>query len=53
MVGDMDITKQSSNPLPVVTHCGADVILDGSIEHPGTSPMTVENEERVGCVTAL
>ena len=35
-----------------VTHCGVDLIVDGRIEYPGTSPMTVENEERVGCATA-
>jgi hypothetical protein len=35
-----------------VTHYGVDLVLDGRIEYPGTLPMSVESEERTGCVTA-
>ncbi len=34
-----------------VTRCGVDLVLDSRIEYPGTPPMTVGGEERVGCVT--
>jgi 5-amino-6-(5-phosphoribosylamino)uracil reductase/diaminohydroxyphosphoribosylaminopyrimidine deaminase/5-amino-6-(5-phosphoribosylamino)uracil reductase len=34
-----------------VTPYGVDLVLDGRIEYPGTPPMTVESEERVGCIT--
>ena len=30
---------------------GIDLVLDGRVGYPGTTPMTVENEERVACVT--
>jgi diaminohydroxyphosphoribosylaminopyrimidine deaminase / 5-amino-6-(5-phosphoribosylamino)uracil reductase len=35
-----------------VSPYGVDLILDGRIEYPVTPQMTVESEERVGCVTA-
>jgi hypothetical protein len=50
MVDDMDTTKQSLIPRPFVTLSYAQT-LDGRIEFPGTLPMSVENEERAGCVT--
>jgi diaminohydroxyphosphoribosylaminopyrimidine deaminase/5-amino-6-(5-phosphoribosylamino)uracil reductase len=34
-----------------VTHYGVDLVLDGRIEYPVTPPMSVESEERVGCVS--
>jgi riboflavin-specific deaminase-like protein len=34
-----------------VTPYGVDLVLDGRVGYPGTPPMTVESEERVGCVT--
>jgi riboflavin-specific deaminase-like protein len=34
-----------------VTPYGVDLVVDGRIEYPGTPPMTVESEERVGCIT--
>ena len=51
MVDDVDTTKQSLIPRQFVTHYGVDLVLDGRIEYPGTLPMSVENEERAGCVT--
>jgi len=35
-----------------VTPYGVDLVLDGRIEYPVTPPMTIESEERAGCVTA-
>jgi diaminohydroxyphosphoribosylaminopyrimidine deaminase/5-amino-6-(5-phosphoribosylamino)uracil reductase len=35
-----------------VTRYGVDLIFESGIEYPGPRPMTVESEERVGCVTA-
>jgi diaminohydroxyphosphoribosylaminopyrimidine deaminase/5-amino-6-(5-phosphoribosylamino)uracil reductase len=34
-----------------VTPYGVDLVLDGRLEYPDTPPMTVESEERVGCIT--
>jgi diaminohydroxyphosphoribosylaminopyrimidine deaminase/5-amino-6-(5-phosphoribosylamino)uracil reductase len=34
-----------------VTPYGVDLVLDGRIEYPVTPPMSIESEERVGCVT--
>ena len=34
-----------------VTHYGVDLVLDGHIEYPATPPMSVDAEERVGCIT--
>jgi diaminohydroxyphosphoribosylaminopyrimidine deaminase / 5-amino-6-(5-phosphoribosylamino)uracil reductase len=34
-----------------VTPYGVDLVLDSRIEYPDTPPMTVESEERIGCVT--
>ena len=34
-----------------VTPYGVDLVLDSRIEYPSTPPMTVESEERVGCIT--
>jgi diaminohydroxyphosphoribosylaminopyrimidine deaminase/5-amino-6-(5-phosphoribosylamino)uracil reductase len=35
-----------------VTRYGVDLVLESRIEYPGTPPMTVGSEERIGCVTA-
>jgi hypothetical protein len=41
-----------SAPESSVTRYGVDLVINGRIEYPGTPPMTVGSEERVGCVTA-
>ena len=46
----MDTTKRSLIPRPFVTLSYAQT-LDDRIEFPGTLPMSVENEERAGCVS--
>jgi riboflavin-specific deaminase-like protein len=54
-VGDLGIRKLDRTLIITdtsVTHYGVDLVLDGRIEYPGTLPMSVENEERAGCVTA-
>ena len=34
-----------------VTRYGIDLVLDGPVQYPVTSPITVEGEESIGCVT--
>ncbi len=54
-VGDLGIRELGRALLMTdtsVTRCGVDLVLDSRIEYPGTPPMTVGSEERVGCVTA-
>jgi hypothetical protein len=54
-VGDLGIRELARTLLMTdmsVTPYGVDLILDGRIEYPVTPPMTIESEERVGCVTA-
>ncbi len=54
-VGDLGIRELGRALLMTdtsVTWCGVDLVLDSRIEYPGTPPMTVGSEERVGCVTA-
>jgi len=53
-VGDLGIRELARTLILTgtsVTPCGVDLVLDGRIEYPGTPPMTVESEERVGCIT--
>ena len=50
MADDADTTKKIPAPRPAVTLSYAQT-LDGRIEYPGTLPISVENEERAGCVT--
>jgi hypothetical protein len=54
-VGDLGIRELARTLLMTdmsVTLYGVDLVLDGRIEYPVTPPMTIESEERVGCVTA-
>jgi diaminohydroxyphosphoribosylaminopyrimidine deaminase / 5-amino-6-(5-phosphoribosylamino)uracil reductase len=54
-VGDLGIRELARTLLMTdtsVTRYGVDLVLDSRIEYPGTPPMTVGSEERVGCVTA-
>jgi riboflavin-specific deaminase-like protein len=54
-VGDLGIRELARALLMTdtsVTRYGVDLVLDSRIEYPGTPPMTVGSEERVGCVTA-
>jgi diaminohydroxyphosphoribosylaminopyrimidine deaminase / 5-amino-6-(5-phosphoribosylamino)uracil reductase len=54
-VGDLGILELARALLMTdtsVTHYGVDLVLDGRTEYPGTLPMSVESEERAGCVTA-
>jgi 5-amino-6-(5-phosphoribosylamino)uracil reductase/diaminohydroxyphosphoribosylaminopyrimidine deaminase/5-amino-6-(5-phosphoribosylamino)uracil reductase len=53
-VGDLGIRELARTLLMTdtsVTPYGVDLVVDGRIEYPGTPPMTVESEERIGCVT--
>jgi len=53
-VGDLGIRELARTLILTgtsVTPFGVDLVLDGRIEYPGTPPMTVESEERVGCIT--
>jgi len=53
-VGDLGIRKLARTLIITdtsVTHHGVDLVLDGRVEYLVTPPMTVESEERVGCVT--
>ena len=53
-VGDLGIRELARTLILTdtsVTPYGVDLVLDGRIEYPGTAPMTVESEERVGCIT--
>jgi 5-amino-6-(5-phosphoribosylamino)uracil reductase/diaminohydroxyphosphoribosylaminopyrimidine deaminase/5-amino-6-(5-phosphoribosylamino)uracil reductase len=53
-VGDLGIRELARTLIMAdtcVTPYGVDLVFDGRIEYPGTSPMTVESEERVACVT--
>ena len=58
MVNDLDTAKQSPIIRALLTtdtsvsRYGADPVIDGRIECPGTPPMTAGSEERIGCVTA-
>jgi diaminohydroxyphosphoribosylaminopyrimidine deaminase / 5-amino-6-(5-phosphoribosylamino)uracil reductase len=52
-VGDLDIRELAQTVILTetsVTRYGVDLVLDGRVEYPVTPPMTVESEERVGCV---
>jgi riboflavin-specific deaminase-like protein len=54
-VGDLGIRELGRALLMTdtsVTRYGVDLVLESRIEYPGTLPMTVGSEERVGCVTA-
>jgi diaminohydroxyphosphoribosylaminopyrimidine deaminase/5-amino-6-(5-phosphoribosylamino)uracil reductase len=53
-VGDLGIRELARTLILTdtsVTPYGVDLVLDSRIEYPGTPPMTVESEERVGCIT--
>jgi diaminohydroxyphosphoribosylaminopyrimidine deaminase / 5-amino-6-(5-phosphoribosylamino)uracil reductase len=53
-VGDLGIRELDRSLIITdtsVTHHGVDLVVDGRVEYPVTLPMTVESEERVGCVT--
>jgi 5-amino-6-(5-phosphoribosylamino)uracil reductase/diaminohydroxyphosphoribosylaminopyrimidine deaminase/5-amino-6-(5-phosphoribosylamino)uracil reductase len=53
-VGDLGIRELARALLMTdmsVTHHGVDLVVDGRVEYPVTPPMSVESEERVGCVT--
>jgi diaminohydroxyphosphoribosylaminopyrimidine deaminase / 5-amino-6-(5-phosphoribosylamino)uracil reductase len=53
-VGDLGIRELARTLLMTdtsVTRCGVDLVLDGRIEYPVTPPMTIESEERAGCIT--
>ena len=53
-VGDLGIRELARTLIVTdtsVTPYGVDLVLDGRIAYPGTPPMTVESEERVGCIT--
>ena len=52
-VGDLGIRELGRALLMTdtsITRYGVDPALDGRVEYPGISPMSVESEERVGCV---
>jgi riboflavin-specific deaminase-like protein len=54
-VGDLGIRELARALLMTdtsVTRYGVDLVLASRIEYPGTPPMTVGSEERIGCVTA-
>jgi 5-amino-6-(5-phosphoribosylamino)uracil reductase/diaminohydroxyphosphoribosylaminopyrimidine deaminase/5-amino-6-(5-phosphoribosylamino)uracil reductase len=54
-VGDLGIRELTRALLMTdtsVTRYGGDLVLDSRIEYPGTPPMSVGSEERVGCATA-
>jgi hypothetical protein len=62
MIDNVEAAKTDASSRPVVTLslittdtlvtlCGVDLILDQSVEYPGTPAMTVESKERTGCVT--
>jgi diaminohydroxyphosphoribosylaminopyrimidine deaminase / 5-amino-6-(5-phosphoribosylamino)uracil reductase len=54
-VGDLGIRELGRALLMTdtsVTRYGVVLVLESRIEYPGTPPMTVGSEERVGCVTA-
>jgi diaminohydroxyphosphoribosylaminopyrimidine deaminase/5-amino-6-(5-phosphoribosylamino)uracil reductase len=54
-VGDLGIRELARTLImtdTLVTPYGVDLILDGRVEYPGTAAMTIESEERTGCVTA-
>jgi hypothetical protein len=50
MVDDVDITMTNGRGIRLRFLSYAQT-LDGRIEYPGTLPISVENEERAGCVT--
>jgi hypothetical protein len=58
MVDDLDTTKQSLITRALlmtdtsVTRYVVELVLESRIEYPGTPPMIIGSEERVGCVTA-
>jgi diaminohydroxyphosphoribosylaminopyrimidine deaminase / 5-amino-6-(5-phosphoribosylamino)uracil reductase len=55
-VGDLGIRELARTLIltdTFVTPYDVDLVFDSRIEYPGTSPMTVESEERVGCITVL
>ena len=55
-IGDLDIRELTRTLIMTDTSVipyGVDLILDGRVEYPATSPVTVESEERDGCVTVL
>jgi diaminohydroxyphosphoribosylaminopyrimidine deaminase/5-amino-6-(5-phosphoribosylamino)uracil reductase len=54
-VGDLGIRELARTLIAtetLVTPCGVDLILESRVEYPGTPTMTIEREERIGCVTA-
>ena len=53
-VGDLGIRELDRSLLMTdtsVTHLGVDLVLDGQVQYPATTPITVESEESIGCVT--
>ena len=53
-VGDLGIRELARTLIMAdtcVTPYGVDLVLDGRIEYPATPPMSVDAEERVGCIT--
>jgi 5-amino-6-(5-phosphoribosylamino)uracil reductase/diaminohydroxyphosphoribosylaminopyrimidine deaminase/5-amino-6-(5-phosphoribosylamino)uracil reductase len=53
-VGDLGIRELDRALLMTdksVTHYGVDLVLDGQVQYPVTTPTTVESEESIGCVT--
>ena len=55
-VGDLGIRELAGALILTdtsVTPCGVDLILDGRVGYPDTSPMTLESEEGGECVTVL
>jgi diaminohydroxyphosphoribosylaminopyrimidine deaminase/5-amino-6-(5-phosphoribosylamino)uracil reductase len=53
-VGDLGIRELERALLMTdtsVTHYGVDLILDGQVQYPVTSPITVESEGSIGCAT--
>jgi riboflavin-specific deaminase-like protein len=53
-VGDLGIRELARALIladTLVTPCGVDLILDGRVEYPSATPVTVESEEWFKCVT--
>jgi 5-amino-6-(5-phosphoribosylamino)uracil reductase/diaminohydroxyphosphoribosylaminopyrimidine deaminase/5-amino-6-(5-phosphoribosylamino)uracil reductase len=53
-VGDLGIRELDRALLMTdtsVTHYGVDLVLDGQVQYPVTSPITVGSGESIGCIT--